>query len=56
MSQTHINRLAADFEALQASKSWQITAPLRALGRLMRRIRGKPPGRELGEGLIRSKP
>jgi hypothetical protein len=56
MSQTHISRLAADFEALQASKSWQITAPLRALGRLMRRIRGKPPGRELGEGLVRSKP
>ncbi len=56
MSQTHIARLAADFEALQLSKSWQLTAPLRSLGRLIRRIRhpGKPPGRELGEGLIRT--
>jgi hypothetical protein len=56
MSQTHLTRLAADFEALQASKSWQLTAPLRALGRLLRRLRhpGRPPGRELGEGLVRS--
>jgi Glycosyltransferase like family len=56
MSQTHITRLAGDFEALQASKSWRITGPLRALWRLIRRVRhpGKSPGRELGEGLVRS--
>jgi glycosyl transferase family 2 len=55
MTQSHLTRLATDFDALQRSKSWQLTAPLRALGRLARRIRHprKGPGRELGDGLVR---
>jgi hypothetical protein len=55
MLQTHITRLAADFDELQRSSSWRLTAPLRALGRLIRRIRhpNRPAGRQLGEGVVR---
>jgi GT2 family glycosyltransferase len=55
MLQTHLTRLAADLDELQRSSSWRLTAPLRALGRLLRRIRrpGKPAGRQLGEGVVR---
>jgi hypothetical protein len=43
----------AEFSALQGSKSWRITAPLRGLGALYRRLRHPrtPPGRQLGEGI-----
>jgi glycosyl transferase family 2 len=55
MLQTHLTRLAADFDELQHSSSWKLTAPLRALGRLLRRIRHprKPAGRQLGDGVVR---
>jgi hypothetical protein len=53
-AQHHITRLAEDFDALRHSKSWRLTAPFRALGRLFRRIRHprKPAGRQLGEGVV----
>ena len=39
-----------------ASGSWRLTAPLRrsAAGSAGSAIRGRPPGRELGEGVVRS--
>jgi GT2 family glycosyltransferase len=51
----HITRLAEDFDALHRSRSWRLTAPLRALGRLVRRIRHPhgPAGRQLGEGVVK---
>jgi GT2 family glycosyltransferase len=52
-AQHHITRLAEDFDALRHSRSWRITTPIRALGRLFRRIRRKPAGRQLGEGVVR---
>jgi hypothetical protein len=54
-AQHHITRLAEDFEALRRSRSWRLTAPVRALGRLFRKIRHprKPAGRQLGEGVVR---
>jgi hypothetical protein len=54
-TQHHITRLAEDFDALRRSRSWRLTAPIRALGRLFRRIRHprKPAGRQLGEGVVR---
>ena len=53
LAQHHITRLSEDFHQMENSRSWKLTAPLRALGRLGRRIRGKPPGRQLGEGVVR---
>jgi GT2 family glycosyltransferase len=54
-AQHHITRLAEDFDSLRRSRSWRLTAPVRALGRLFRRIRHprKPAGRQLGEGVVR---
>jgi hypothetical protein len=54
-AQHHITRLAEDFDALRHSRSWRLTAPARALGRLARRIRHprKPAGRQLGEGVVK---
>jgi GT2 family glycosyltransferase len=51
----HLRRLAVDVEAFQRSRSWKVTAPLRAIGKLARRIRHprRPPGRQLGEGLMK---
>jgi Glycosyltransferase like family len=53
-AQHHITRLAEDFDALRQSRSWRLTAPVRALGRLVRKIRHprKPAGRQLGEGVV----
>jgi hypothetical protein len=55
LSQHHINRLAEDFAELERSGSWRVTAPLRALGRLARRLRHprRAPGRQVGEGVVR---
>ncbi|MGH2956569.1 MAG: glycosyltransferase [Solirubrobacterales bacterium] len=54
-AQEHITRLATDLEGMQRSRSWRLTTPIRALGRLVRRIRHprRPPGRQLGEGVLR---
>jgi GT2 family glycosyltransferase len=53
-AQHYITRLAEDFDALRRSRSWRLTAPVRALGRLFRRIRHprEPAGRQLGEGVV----
>jgi GT2 family glycosyltransferase len=53
-AQHHITRLAEDFDALRRSRSWRLTAPVRALGRLFRRLRHprQPAGRQLGEGVV----
>jgi GT2 family glycosyltransferase len=55
LAQHHITRLAEDFDELHRSGSWRLTSPLRALGKLVRRIRHprRPPGRQLGEGVVR---
>jgi hypothetical protein len=55
LARHHIRRLAADFDELQRSGSWRITAPLRALGRILRRLRHprRRPGRQLGEGVVK---
>jgi GT2 family glycosyltransferase len=55
LAQHHITRLAEDFAELERSGSWRVTRPLRALGRLARRIRHprKQPGRQLGEGVVK---
>jgi GT2 family glycosyltransferase len=55
LAQHHITRLAEDFAELERSGSWRVTAPLRALGRLARRLRHprRAPGRQLGEGVVR---
>jgi hypothetical protein len=55
LAQHHITRLAEDFSELQQSGSWRLTAPLRALGKLARRIRRPrtPAGRQLGEGVVK---
>jgi hypothetical protein len=54
----HVRRLAADVEGFQRSRSWRVTAPLRAIGKLLRRIRhpGGEPGRQLGEGVMKPTP
>ena len=51
----HITRLVADVEGFQRSRSWRMTAPFRAVGKLVRRIRHprRPPGRQIGEGLMK---
>jgi GT2 family glycosyltransferase len=51
----HVRRLAADVDGFQESRSWRLTAPLRAIGKLLRRIRHPrtSPGRQLGEGLMK---
>jgi hypothetical protein len=50
-----MHRLASDLDELTRSGSWRITAPLRTLGRLLRRLRHprRAPGRQLGEGVVR---
>jgi Glycosyltransferase like family len=55
LAEHHITRLAEDYEGLERSRSWRLTAPLRGLGALARRIRhpGRRPGRQLGEGVVR---
>ena len=57
LAQHHINRLADDLDELQHSGSWRITAPLRAIGRLFRRLRHPrlPPGRQIGEGAVKAR-
>jgi GT2 family glycosyltransferase len=54
----HVRRLAADVEGFERSRSWRLTAPLRAIGKVLRRIRHprRPPARQLGEGLMRPTP
>jgi GT2 family glycosyltransferase len=51
----HIIRLADDLDGIQLSRSWRLTAPMRAIGKLIRRLRHprRPPGRQIGEGILR---
>jgi hypothetical protein len=55
LAQHHLTRLSEDFAELERSGSWRVTAPLRALGRLFRRIRhpSRSAGRQLGDGVFR---
>jgi hypothetical protein len=50
----HVTRLSEDFDELHRSASWRLTAPLRKLGMLARRLRHpkRSPGREVGEGVF----
>ncbi len=54
LAEHYITRLAEDYDGLQRSKSWRWMAPLRGIGRIARRIRHprRPPGREVGEGVV----
>jgi hypothetical protein len=55
LAQHHITRLAEDLAEVEQSGSWRVTAPLRALGKLVRRLRypRRPPGRQIGDGAVR---
>lgn len=55
LAREQIVRLATDLDAVQHTRSWRITAPMRAIGKLIRRLRHprKPPGRQIGEGVLR---
>jgi hypothetical protein len=55
MTGIHSYRLAQDLAEIRNSSSWRMMAPLRALGRLLRRIRhprSEVPYREPGEGVL----
>ena len=54
-SREQLTRLAQAYEGLERTRSWRLTAPLRALAGLARRIRHPraPGGRQLGEGVVR---
>jgi hypothetical protein len=55
LAEHYITRLSEDYHQMQHSKSWRWTLPLRAVGRLVRRIRDprrRRHYRSLGEGVV----
>jgi GT2 family glycosyltransferase len=56
LAEHFVNRLTAQWEALEESRSWKLTAPIRWLAYTLRRLRhpGQPPPPRADESILRS--